>query len=65
MESFKLNRQTKEIKLGGIKYKPYALGNLPPSFAFDTVGVGEDIKHGIKEWFNYKGLTYIEASNGL
>jgi hypothetical protein len=46
MESFKLNRQTKEIKLGGIKYKPYALGNLPPSFAFDIAGEGDDIKHG-------------------
>jgi hypothetical protein len=48
MESFKLNRQTKEIKLGGIKYKPYALGNLPPSFAFDTVVLGKILNTVLK-----------------
>jgi len=31
-----------------VTYKPYTICNLPPKFGTE-----------IKEWFNYKGLTYI------
>ncbi len=47
----------KKIKLDDTVYKPYNLGNLPPTFAFKY---SED-KGGIYQWFNYKGLTYIKA----
>ena len=47
-----------KIKLNSTKYKPYLVGNLPPSFGFKY---NEDTdKEGISKWFNYKGLTYVE-----
>jgi hypothetical protein len=41
----------------GIKYKGYAVGELPQTFAF----IYDENKetHGITQWFNYKGLTWI------
>tara|TARA_R110000803_G_scaffold49819_1_gene103622 strand:+ start:34 stop:216 length:183 start_codon:yes stop_codon:yes gene_type:complete len=51
----------KKIKLDGITYKPYTLGNLPPSFGFIRDDSGFTEKEGIYKWFNYKGLTYLEA----
>ena len=41
-----INKST--IKLNNITYKGYPIGELPKRFAFIT------------EWFNYKGLTYVE-----
>ena len=53
--------QERKIKLGETTYKPYTLGNLPPTFGFKrNTKDGED-QDGIYEWFNYKGLTYIKA----
>jgi hypothetical protein len=49
--------QEKKLKLDGLTYKPYTVGNLPPSFGFKA----EDDKEGTYRWFNYKGLTYIKA----
>ena len=44
----------------GLKYKGYAVGELPPTFAFIY---NEDKEtSGITEWFNYKGLTWIAVS---
>ncbi len=57
MESIKVQRTTNIIKLGKVTYKPYTIGNLPPSFAF--IYNEEDDSDGITRWFNYKGLTYI------
>jgi hypothetical protein len=57
MESIKVNRVTKNIKLGAIHYRPYKVGELPNSFGFNYDPVGE--RDGITEWFNYKGLTYL------
>ena len=51
----------KKLKLNGITYKPYNLGNLPPTFAFKYNDKDGSDKVGISEWFNYKGLTYIKA----
>ena len=46
------------IRLGNKTYKGYHVGELPPKFAFIY---DEDTgKEGKSEWFNYKGLTYIE-----
>jgi hypothetical protein len=50
----------KKIKLNGIVYKPYLVGNLPKLFGRKYIFDGEDVKDGISEWFNYKGLTYVE-----
>jgi len=53
----------KKIKLNGVKYKPYAVGNLPPSFGFKYNE--EKDKDGIYKWFNYKGLTYVEDKESI
>ena len=50
----------KSIKLNGIKYKPYNIGNLPPTFGFISRQTSDnDIQQGIYQWFNYKGFTYV------
>ena len=51
----------KKLKLNGITYKPYNLGNLPPTFAFKYNDKDGSDQVGISEWFNYQGLTYIKA----
>ena len=38
------------IKLNQTIYKPYTICELPNSFGTDEV----------TDWFNYKGLTYIQ-----
>jgi hypothetical protein len=53
----------KKIKLNGVKYKPYTVGNLPPSFGFKYNE--EKDKDGIYKWFNYKGLTYVEDKENI
>ena len=56
-------KNNKSIKIGDDVYKPYTVGNLPPSFGFKYKDVNGDIKEGISEWFNYKGLTYIKQTD--
>lgn len=56
MQTFKQVDKT-TIKLDGITYKGYTLGELPTSFGF-TYDEEQD-KDGITSWFNYKGLTYV------
>ncbi len=46
------------IRLGTKTYKGYHVGELPPKFAF--IYNEDQDKDGVSEWFNYKGLTYIE-----
>ena len=63
MNSIKFLKESK-IALNGVVYKPYLIGNLPPSFGFREKGeTGEDgtdyVTEGISEWFNFKGLTYV------
>ena len=51
------------ILLNGTEYKPYTIGNLPPSFGFKY---DEDKdKDGIYQWFNYKGLTYVPKKDSI
>ena len=46
------------IKINHTTYKGYNIGELPKRFAF--IYNLENDKEGITEWFNYKGLTYVE-----
>tara|TARA_R110002020_G_scaffold21204_1_gene71931 strand:+ start:157 stop:357 length:201 start_codon:yes stop_codon:yes gene_type:complete len=54
------------MKLNRKPYKGYLIGDLPPSFGFDQKfdsidEKGKDkFKHGINQWFNYKGLTWLK-----
>ena len=51
-----------KIKLNGITYKPYCIGDLPPSFgciAHERDADGDIVKYGISEWFAFKGFCYI------
>jgi len=56
MRTFKQVDKT-TIKLDGVTYKGYTLGELPKNFGF-TYDEEQD-KDGITSWFNYKGLTYV------
>ena len=49
------------IKLNNITYKGYTISNLPKKFAF--IYNEDKDQDGITQWFNYKGLTYIEKSS--
>jgi len=64
MQSIKF-KSDKTIKIGGDVYKPYTVGDLPPSFGYiaQKNRYGE-IKEGVSEWFNYKGLAYIKKQEG-
>jgi len=56
------------IKLDGVTYQGYCVGALPNSFGFKARfnGFNEDgdeiFKKGKDNWFNHKGLTYIEKT---
>ena len=56
MQTFKQVDKT-TIKLDGITYKGYTLGELPTNFGFNYDE--EQDKDGITSWFNHKGLTYV------
>jgi hypothetical protein len=55
--TIKFLKQNK-IRLNGVLYTPYTVGNLPKTFAF--IYDEENDKDGYTEWFNYKGLTYVQ-----
>lgn len=60
MKSIKfINSST--IKLNNTTYKGYSVSNLPKKFAF--IYNEDKDQDGITEWFNYKGLTYVQKSN--
>ena len=56
------------IFLNGIEYKGYTVGDLPNSFGFKEIYLGQDeegndqYKKGKSHWFKYKGLTFIEKT---
>ena len=58
MNTIKTNRVNQDIKVNGIKYRAYKVGELPNSFGY----LYDDIKEsdGVSEWFNWKGLTYLK-----
>ncbi len=45
------------IRLNGVLYTPYTVGELPVTFGF--IFNAEKDQDGYSEWFNFKGLTYI------
>jgi hypothetical protein len=45
------------IRLDGVLYTPYLVGDLPQTFGF--IANDEKDQQGITRWFNYKGFTYI------
>ena len=49
-----------QIKLSNKTYKGYTIGNIPKKFAF--IYNEDKDQEGITEWFNYKGLTYVQKS---
>lgn len=63
MQSIKFYKKydTHLAKLGDVEYKGYKIGDLPPSFGFIYDKATE--KDGKYQWFNYKGLTYIEKTD--
>ena len=59
MQSIKFLKNN-QIRLGSKTYKGYHVGDIPNSFGFLY---NEDTdREGKSEWFNYKGLTYIEKT---
>ena len=51
------------IKLNGQTYKGYSVGELPKRFAF--IYNEDKDQEGITEWFNFKGLTYVEYNPSI
>jgi hypothetical protein len=45
------------IKVNGVLYTPYLIGDLPPSFGF--IYDADKETDGTSAWFNFNGLTYI------
>ena len=57
MQRIKFTSNTTAKTSEDLKYKGYAVGELPPTFGF--IYNEEKEQAGITEWFNYKGLTWI------
>ena len=58
MNTIKTNRVNQDIKVNGIKYRAYRVGELPNSFGYIYDESSES--NGVSKWFNYKGLTYLK-----
>lgn len=54
---------SKTIKLNHTIYKGYPVGELPKRFAF--IYNEDSDQEGIIEWFNYKGLTFVEYNPSI
>ena len=67
MNTIKFTSKT-TCRLIGVDYKGYLIGDLPNSFGFKEIYLGQDeegndqYKFGKYKWFNYKRLTFIEKS---
>ena len=51
------------IKLVHTIYKGYPVGELPKRFAF--IYNEDSDQEGITEWFNFKGLTFVEYNPSI
>ena len=65
MNTIKFKNENK-ILLNGVEYKPYVVGNLPPTFGqkhFIDHDENNDmvLRPGISQWFNFKGFTYVQS----
>ena len=45
------------IRLDGLLYTPYLIGDLPPRLGF--IADEDKEQYGITSWFNFRGFTYI------
>jgi hypothetical protein len=45
------------IRLNGVLYTPYLVGDLPQRFGF--IYNEDKEQDGITSWFNFKGFTYV------
>ena len=67
MNTIKFTSKT-TCRLNGVDYKGYLIGDLQSSFGFKEKYLGPDeegndqYKFGKYQWFNYKGLTFIEKT---
>ena len=52
--------QNNHIRLNNKTYKGYHIGDIPKSFGF--IYNQDTEQEGKSEWFNYKGLTYIQKT---
>ena len=46
------------IRVDGVLYTPYFVGDLPPTFGF--IFDADKEQDGISEFINHKGLTYVQ-----
>ena len=58
MNTIKFTSKT-TLKLNGLVYKGYAVGELPNSFGFLYSEDKDSFGHS--NWFNFKGLTWLPA----
>jgi len=61
MKTLKLLKD-KRIQIGKRIFKPYCISDLPANFGcigFERDADGNIVKHGISEWFAFKGFCYI------
>ncbi len=58
MHTIKFTSKT-TLKLNGIKYKGYLVGDLPSSFGF--IYNEDNDRVGQNQWFNLKGMTWLTA----
>ena len=49
-----------QIRLNKTTYKGYHIGDIPKSFGF--IYNQDTEQEGKSQWFNYKGLTYVEKT---
>jgi hypothetical protein len=58
METLKINRDAKSLKLSGLEYVGFGISHIPNK-CFGVNHPNNPETDGVKSWFNYKGLTYI------
>jgi len=60
---FSKHTQHPTIYLNNTEYRGYTVGNLPRRFAF--IYNEDKDQEGMRHWFNYKGLTYVERKKSF
>ena len=58
-KEFKTGTKKGQILLGNRIFTPFLIGKIPSKFGF--IYSAEKDQKGYYEWFNRKGLTYIEV----
>ena len=58
-KEFKSGSKKGKILLGNKLYTPFLIGKIPSKFGF--IYDADKDQRGYTQWFNRKGLTYIEV----